>query len=192
MPRRAALLAAALVMTTVPAFAHPGHGSGAAPFLAGLVHPLSGLDHVVAMVAVGLWAAFLGWRASWMVSWAFIVGIVGGFALAATGIQLPFVEAGIAASVLVLGLLVVAAVRLPLGFSAFIAGVFAVFHGHAHGTEAPDAMLLFGAGFVVTSAMLQAAGIGIGRLLAGPRFALARALGAGAAGIGLALLGGPS
>jgi len=163
MPARIALVIGTLVMTALPAFAHPGHGMGAAPFLAGLVHPLGGLDHVVAMAAVGLWTAFLGGRVSWTVASGFTVGIVGGFALAAAGISLPFVEAGVAASILVLGLLVAAAVRLPPGPSMLLAGLFAVFHGHAHGAEAPDGTLLFGAGFLVSSAMLQAAGIGIGR-----------------------------
>lgn len=192
MPPRIALVAGALVMTTLPAFAHSGLGSSGAPILAGLIHPLTGLGHVVAMMAVGLWAAYLGGRATWMVLSAFIVGIVGGFALAAAGIDLPLVEAGIAASILVLGLLVAVAVRLPLGASTLLVCFFAVFHGHVHGTEAPNGMSLFGVGFVVSRTMLEAAGIRIGRVLSGPRFSLARASSAGAAGIGLALLGGLS
>lgn len=186
---RFALSAAVLGAMTLPALAHPGHGGDAGPLAAGLAHPFLGIDHVLAMVAVGLWAALLGGRAAWMVPAAFVLGMVGGFALAMVGIGLPLVEPGIAASVLVLGILIAAAMRLALAPSMLLAGLFAMLHGHAHGAEASGDPLAFGLGFVAATVLLHGAGIALGRVLVGQRPVLARGLGGVVAGTGLVLLG---
>ncbi len=186
MIRRIALAFAALAATTAPAFAHldpQAHGS----LLAGFTHPLAGLDHLLAMVAVGLWAAQAGGRARLLVPAAFVTTMAAGFALAVSGVGLPFVEPAILASVVALGLLVAMAVRLDLALSAAVVGVFALFHGHAHGAELGAAgAAAFGLGFAVATALLHAAGIGLG--LAVARLPLAtRLLGGLTAGTGLAL-----
>jgi urease accessory protein len=187
---RFALSAATLCTTTFPALAHPGHESDAGSLVAGLAHPLLGVDHVLAMVAVGLWAAFLGARAVWMVPAAFLLGMAGGFALAMAGIGLPMAEPGIAASVLVLGVLIAAAVRLPLTPSMLLVSLFAVLHGHSHGVELSGDALAFSLGFIAATILLHGAGIGLGRVLAGQCLIVARGLGGVVAGIGLLLLGG--
>jgi urease accessory protein len=188
------ILAAGSALVAAPAFAHLNpqeHGS----VLAGLSHPLFGPDHILAMLAVGLWAAMLGGRAIIAVPAAFVGTMAAGFALALTGGTLPFVEPVILASVVVLGLLVAAAVRLPAAAGAVLVGVFALFHGHAHGGELGLAAAFpYALGFVLSTALLHGAGIGLGLLL-GSRAALgeragsavARALGAGTALAGMAL-----
>jgi urease accessory protein len=188
---RLTLSVLALAGMALPALAHPGHAVGPDAFTAGFTHPFLGLDHVLAMVAVGMWAARLGGRAVWLAPTAFITCMVGGFALAMAGVGLPAVEPGIAASVVVLGILIAAAIRLPLAASVALVGVFAVFHGHAHGAELTGAAAAFGLGFVAATALLHGAGIALGRVLAGrQRLLLARGLGGVVAGIGLVLLGG--
>jgi urease accessory protein len=178
MLKRLAVTAAFLAATTAPAFAHldpAEHGS----FMAGLTHPLSGADHMLAMIAVGLWAAQIGGRARWAVPAAFVSLMALGFILALAGAPLPFVEPGILASVIGLGLLVALAVRVPTAISAVIVGIFALFHGHAHGGELGGATALsFGLGFIVATALLHAAGVGIGILLGGRNPVLTRVLGA--------------
>ena len=172
MIRRISLALAALAATTAPAFAHLNpeeHGS----FMAGLSHPLFGLDHILVMVAVGLWAAQIGGKALWGVPAAFVSTMAIGFGLAVAGIGLPFVEPAILASVVALGLLVAMAVKLDTVASAAIVAVFALFHGHAHGGELGTAGALeFGIGFVAATALLHVAGIGLGlgiaRLSGGP------------------------
>ncbi|WP_411032960.1 HupE/UreJ family protein [Shinella sp. BYT-45] len=189
MIRRITLAFAALAATTVPAFAHLApeeHGS----FMAGFSHPLFGLDHILVMVAVGLWAAQIGGKALWAVPAAFVATMAIGFGLAVSGVGLPFVEPAILASVVALGLLVAMAVRLDTAASAAIVAVFALFHGHAHGGELGAAgALQFGIGFVVATALLHAAGIGLGlgiaRLSGGTVFA--RIIGGLTALAGLAL-----
>lgn len=148
-----------LAVTAGPAQAHPGHG--ATSLMHGLAHPLSGLDHLLAMVAVGLWAAQLGGRARWLVPASFLGVMALGGALGMSGVVLPFAESGVAASVLILGVMIAAAVRMPLAASAGLVGVFALCHGFAHGAEMPVAAssLGYGAGFVVASALLHLAGI---------------------------------
>jgi urease accessory protein len=162
MIRILALATVAFAATTAPAFAHLNpaeHGS----FMAGFSHPLFGLDHILVMVAVGLWAAQIGGRALWCVPLAFVATMAVGFGLAVAGIDLPFVEPAILASVVALGLLVAMAVRLDTAMSMAIVAVFALFHGHAHGGELGAAGALpFGVGFVIATALLHAAGIGLG------------------------------
>src|SRR3546814_10905215 len=116
--------------------------------------------------------------------------MAGGFALAMAGIGLPLVEPGIAVSVLVIGVLVVAAVRLPLAPSMLLVGSFAVLHGHSHGPGISGDLLTFSLGFVAATTLLHGAGLGLGRLLSGHRLMLPRGLGGVGAGIGLGLLGG--
>ncbi|WP_026380476.1 HupE/UreJ family protein [Afifella pfennigii] len=194
MLRLTALSAAAFFAATAPAFAHlnPGeHGS----FAAGLSHPLFGLDHILAMVAVGLWAAMLGGRALFAVPAAFVGTMIAGFLLALFGLSLPFVEPVILASVVVLGLIVAMAVRLPAAAGAVLVGAFALFHGYAHGTELGAASALsYLLGFALATAGLHAAGIGIGLVLGGgrsrPGIALARGLGGATAAAGIALFAG--
>jgi urease accessory protein len=142
--------------------AHPGHNFSG--FDAGLAHPLHGIDHILAMVAVGLWAVQLGGRALWLVPAAFVSVMTLGGALGMAGISLPGVEVGIAASVLILGLLTMLAVRLPLGASMAIAGLFALCHGFAHGAEMPvsSAGLDYALGFILATAFLHAAGLAMG------------------------------
>ncbi len=156
---------AALFLTNV-AQAHIISAQGAG-FGAGYAHPFTGIDHMLAMVAVGLWAAQLGGRARWVVPLAFMGAMVVGSGLALAGIAMPMVETGIASSVLVLGLLIAFAARLPVAVSAILVGAFAVFHGHAHGNELPQAAseALYGLGFLLATGMLHVTGLGIGTLM---------------------------
>lgn len=164
--KRLSMSAGFLAAATVPAFAHldpAEHGS----FMAGISHPLTGTDHILAMVAVGLWAAQIGGRALIAVPAAFVGTMALGFLLALGGVELPFVEPAILASVIGLGLLVALAVRVPVAVSSAIVAVFALFHGHAHGGELGAAgALQFGLGFMIATAGLHAAGIGLGMGLA--------------------------
>lgn len=130
----------------------------------GLQHPLTGLDHLCAMIAVGIWAAQRGGRATWLVPLSFVTVMTIGAALGMAGVSLPFVEPGIAMSLVVLGLLVATAANLPLVASMAIVGVFAIFHGHAHGAEIPAMAsgIAYVAGFVLTTIILHAVGIGFG------------------------------
>jgi urease accessory protein len=180
----------ALALVALPALAHVQEGQ-AAGFLTGLAHPVSGLDHVLAMIAVGLWGAQLGAPALWLLPVTFpLVMAFGGF-LGLLGIPLPGVEAGIALSALALGLAVATSWRPPLVLAAVLVAVFAVFHGHAHGTELPEGQsgLTYSIGFVVATGLLHLAGIGIGviqRWPAGQR--VLRVLGAGVAAGGVYFL----
>jgi urease accessory protein len=161
------LLIPALFTLTFPTVAHAHVGAGAVHgFMHGLAHPLSGLDHICAMFAVGLWAAQMGGRATWRVPASFVSVMILGGLLGMAAVPVPFVEGGIAMSLLVLGVLIAAAVRLPLLLSAAIVGVFAVFHGYAHGAEMPqDASgLEYAAGFVLATALLHACGIAVALL----------------------------
>jgi len=187
-PRHA--LSVALLLATLPALAHVQEGQ-AAGFLTGLAHPVSGLDHVLAMVAVGLWGAQLGVPAIWLLPVTFpLVMAFGGF-LGLVGIPLPGVETGIALSALALGLAVATSWRPPLAISALMVAAFAVFHGHAHGTELPAGQsgLTYSIGFVMATGLLHLAGISIGLIHRWPvgRVAL-RVLGAGVAAGGLFFL----
>ena len=132
-------------------------------FASGFGHPLGGLDHVLAMVAVGLWATQLSGRALWLVPLTFVLTMAVGGSLGFLGIPLPMVETGIAGSVLILGALVALASRLPLVASMALVGLFAIFHGYAHGAEmaVESSALWFSLGFMLATAILHGAGIGI-------------------------------
>lgn len=176
------------VLLATPALAHvgPGMHHGLA---AGLAHPLSGADHVLAMVAVGLWAAMLGGRAIVGVPAAFVAAMLGGFGLALAGVWLPIVEPMIIASIVVLGLVVATALRPSPAIAAVIVAAFAVFHGHAHGTEFGSAgAAAFAMGFAGATVLLHAAGIGLG--LALKSGVATRVLGAGTALAGALLMVG--
>ncbi len=158
---RAASLTLLLGALPTLAYAHPGHADGLAH---GLAHPFGGLDHLVAMVAVGLWAAQLGGRAALLMPLSFVAALAVGGLLGVAGIALPYVETGILLSLLALGLLVAAAARLPLALGAGIVGVFALFHGYAHGAEmSPGASALaYALGFTMASAFLHLSGYTFG------------------------------
>ena len=161
-------LAAALVASiwsTGAAHAHTGV-EHALSLASGFAHPWTGLDHMLAMVAVGLWAGLVGGRALWAWPAAFVGVMLAGGALGATGVSVPLVESGILASVIVLGLLVLTAARLPVALGAALVGVFAILHGHAHGAELPSgaAAASYAAGFALATALLHALGIGIAHL----------------------------
>lgn len=188
---RAFLLGAAMLLAgTSTSFAHLNpaeHGS----FAAGLSHPMFGADHILVMLAVGIWAAQIGGRAIVGVPAAFVGCMALGFVLALSGVALPFVEPAILASVVAIGLLVAAAVRLPVAACAGVVGLFALFHGHAHGGELGAATALaYGAGFVLATAFLHAVGVGAGLLLQklfAERAALALAVTRGIGGVTAAL-----
>ena len=165
MLKRSLLVLAISAAATLPAFAHldPGeHGS----FAAGFSPPLFGLDHMLAMIAVGLWAAQQGGRAIWMVPAAFVGTMAVGFALAIAGVPLPFVEPVILASVIFIGIAIALALPIPTPAVAAMVGFFAFFHGHAHGGELGEAgAWQFAIGFMLATALLHAVGIGAGVLL---------------------------
>lgn len=157
------LLLLALLLSSTNLFAHPLLGTQSG-FSNGFFHPLSGLDHILAMLAVGIWAAQMGGKAKWIIPITF-VGImsVGGM-LGMNNISLPFAEIGILVSVVVLGVLILAGVRLPMLVSSILVGVFALCHGHTHGTELPAAAsgVMYAIGFALTTIVLHLSGIGFG------------------------------
>ena len=165
-----ALFAGMFLVLASQAQAHTGQGVGGG-FVSGFTHPIFGWDHVVAMVAVGMWGAFLGKPAIWILPIAFPTVMAFGGALGIAGIPVPAVETGIALSGIVLGLMVAFAVRAPLWVAAIIVGIFAIFHGHAHGAELPEAAnpFSYAMGFVIGTGLLHLAGIGIGFLTALPK-----------------------
>ena len=151
-----------LLLTTGSAFAHVGLGQ-VETFQTGFVHPLIGIDHVLAMVAVGLYAASLGGAALWLVPCAFVGMMIVGGVIGYSGIPLPLVEQAIGLSVVVMGLAVALGVRLPVVVAMGLVGLFALFHGHAHGSEAELASFLpYAAGFIVATVALHVAGISLG------------------------------
>ncbi len=187
MTRQRLLPALLATLLAAPAHAHLAPGEYGS-FAAGFTHPMFGLDHVLAMVAVGLWAALIGGRALWALPLGFVTGMVAGFALALAGIGLPLVEPMILASTVVFGLVVAFALRTRVAVSAALTGLFGLFHGHAHGAEIGEAgVLAFGAGFAVNTALLHLAGIGLG--LFAIRFGGRNQIFARAAGALTALLG---
>lgn len=162
------LLTLLLISFAAPAYAHTGDDPSG--FISGFFHPIFGWDHVAAMVAVGLWGAFLGRPAIYLLPIVFPMVMAAGGALGVLGVPVPAVEAGIAASAIVLGVSVMMAARPPLWVAALIVGLFAVFHGHAHGTELPEAAdpFAYAAGFVVATGLLHLCGIGFGALARWP------------------------
>ena len=158
------LLASVLItLCCSPAFAHPGHGLHNT-VMQGFLHPSTGIDHILAMISVGVLAFAIGGRGIWTIPLGFLAMMTAGAVVGATGIQVPEVEQGIAASVLVLGIVIALAVRLPLPFAIVLTGVFAVFHGLAHGMEGPAGHLplFYFSGFLLATALLHGAGIGLG------------------------------
>lgn len=194
--KKSSFLAAALMaMMASPAFAHLNpaeHGSLAA----GLTHPMSGADHILAMIAVGLWASLLGGRALMAVPMSFVGLMLVGFVVAMGNVSLPFVEPVILASVVILGLTVALSLRAPTALASAIVGFFAFFHGYAHGGEIGAATVsAYAAGFALATIILHAAGMALG--LSAQRFlhgatgsASLRLAGALAAGGGLYLMAG--
>jgi len=164
-PAMSVALGAMLLLWPLAAWAHVESGQ-VGGFLSGLAHPVSGWDHVIAMVAVGLWGAQLGMPALWVLPLAFPMMMAFGGMLGLMGLPLPGVEIGIAASAVVLGALVLSQARLPLAVAVVLVGLFAVFHGHAHGTELAPGQnaMLYSLGFVIATGLLHAAGIVIGSI----------------------------
>jgi len=161
---------AGAMIVPVPAFAHVGHHAGlgaTASFAAGVAHPLSGLDHIAVMVAVGLWAALKGGRALWLWPVSFVGVMLIGGTLGMSHVALPFVEPAILASVVALGLLVALAVDLPVAIGAAIIGAFALFHGHAHGSEVAENVggFEYMAGFAIATASLHLTGIAFAQMM---------------------------
>lgn len=159
-PVRSPLCAVALLLLPSIALAHPGHGSG---FLPGLLHSFHGLDHLLAAVAVGLWGARIGGRAAWTLPVAFVVAMIAGGILAHSGVDLPATEIMIALSVLVLGGAVATNASSALSAGVAVVAAFALFHGGAHGAEAPDqtGFASYAAGLALATAGLHASGIAI-------------------------------
>jgi urease accessory protein len=151
------------LLAATPALAHPGHGSTAS-FAAGVLHPLTGVDHILAMVAVGMLAFLLKGRALWQVPAAFVGMMAVGGAMGLAGLPLPMVEAGIGLSIIVIGGMVAFGRQTPATVAVATAGVFAIFHGHAHGAEMASGLsgLEYAAGFVLATAALHGAGIAAG------------------------------
>lgn len=193
MLKRLSLTVTAFGLTALPAFAHLNpeeHGS----FMAGVSHPFFGADHILAMIAVGIWASQISVsqndrKALWIVPSAFVGTMAIGFLMAVYGVELPFVEPAILASVIGLGLLVAMAAKLPTAAAAAIVGVFALFHGHAHGGELGSAgAFQFGIGLMIATAILHVSGIALGLGIARFGNIAARAAGALTALAGLSLV----
>jgi len=159
-------LAVFLMLLPTAALAHVGVGDTIG-FVQGFSHPISGVDHVLTMVAVGLFAAHLGGRALWLVPLTFVSVMASAGVPGMTGIELPFVEVGIGLSVVVLGLAIAFQLNPPTIAAMALVGFFAIFHGHAHGAEMPQSVsdLAYGVGFVCATVLLHAAGIGLGLLI---------------------------
>jgi len=184
------LWALALLLTPALAFAHPGHGDNG--LLTGISHPLSGLDHLLAMLAVGLWAAQQHGVARWALPCTFVGTMLIGGLLGFAGMNLPALESGIAASVFALGLAVALAVRPPLVLAVAATALFALFHGVAHGLELPamSSPWAYAAGFVAASAALHAVGYAVVRFLPHTASPLVRIAGAASAATGVWLMAG--
>ncbi|MEC5214700.1 urease accessory protein [Polaromonas sp. CG_9.5] len=169
-----------LLCFAAAANAHSGDGL-VGGFMSGFMHPLSGLDHLLAMVAVGIWGATLGKPLVWALPVAFPMLMVVGGVMGIAQVPLPYVEIGIATSVVVLGLSIAAAWRAPVAIAVGIVAVFGIFHGYAHGVELPETAspAAFAAGFVISTGLLHLAGIAIGLVKALPRGAQALRAGGG-------------
>ena len=183
-----------LIFAVIPAGAACAHTQGGlvGGFASGFAHPLLGLDHIAAMVAVGLWGAFLGAPAIWLLPIVFPLVMALGGVLGILGVPLPGVEIGIAVSAVVLGLMVALAVKPHLAIAAVIVGAFAIFHGYAHGVELPEGgdAVAYSLGFVIATGCLHLCGIAIGLLARWPAGRMAvRVAGSAIAVAGLVFLG---
>jgi urease accessory protein len=189
-PQATRLFAALLIaLMATPATAHTG--DAAAGFVGGFAHPFMGPDHVVAMLAVGLWGAFLGAPAIYILPIVFPLVMAAGGVAGILGMPLPGTEIGIASSAIVLGLMVALAARPPIWIAAILVGVFAIFHGHAHGAELPAgaAAVAYSAGFVIATGLLHLVGIAFGLLTRWPAGTWAvRTAGVAIAGVGVVFL----
>ncbi len=163
---RCLALAVPLLVAAGSAAAHTGHAT-VGGFGAGFVHPLSGADHVVAMLAVGLWAAQLGGRALWLLPASFLVLMLVGGGLGVAGVALPAVELGIVGSLILLGVIIALNAQIDVPFGMMIVGLMALFHGFAHAAGIPDGagLMLYGFGFALATAGLHAVGVGLGLML---------------------------
>jgi urease accessory protein len=180
-----------LVLAGIPASAHTGSMSGG--FIGGFAHPVFGPDHVVAMVAVGLWGAFLGAPAIWVLPIVFPLVMAAGGVIGILSVPLPGVETGIALSAIVLGMMVALAAKPPLPIAAVLVGVFAIFHGYAHGAELPPGTdaVAYSVGFVVATGLLHLTGIAFGQLARWPAGRMAVRVAGGAIALaGVAFLNG--
>jgi urease accessory protein len=165
--RLAALLTLSVTMLAyIPTAGAHNIGAEGAGFITGLAHPFMGLDHLLAMIAVGIWAAQTGGSAVWRLPLSFIVMMAFAALISASGFSLPALEPLIAGSVVLLGLMVVFSIRLQINLSMLLVGLFAVFHGYAHGLEMPQASsaILYGSGFVLATSLLHLIGIGLGKV----------------------------
>jgi urease accessory protein len=185
--RQTTLFAVFFMALPVAVQAHPGGHFG---FLAGLEHPLGGADHVLAMIAVGLWAAMIGGRAMWAMPLTFVTAMMVGGALGAQAVPFPAVEPMILASIVLLGVAAALALRLPLPLSMAGIAVFGLAHGHAHGAEGPvGTMLTFGAGFVLATVALHLVGLALGwALIRFDQRRVVQGLGLAVAAAGVALV----
>ena len=180
-----------LVFAPAAALAHPGH-DGATGFLHGFVHPVTGIDHILAMIAVGLLAAQYGGRALWLIPMSFLVAMAIAGVIGMAGIVVPVAEVGIGVSVVVLGLAIAFQLKPPTFVAMGVVGFFALFHGYTHGAELPDGItgLSFALGFLFATTLLHSTGVGLGLLMqrqaSGPR--LIRAGGGVMALVGIAVL----
>lgn len=188
MKLRFAAALAALLAATAPSLAHTGagHADGLA---AGLAHPVFGADHLLAMLSVGVWSALALPKRVWSAPLAFVSAMLVGAGLSFSGVGLPAVEGMIAASVVVLGLMIVLGAHLPFAAGLTLVGLFAAFHGHAHASEATGAVFAYIAGFAVSTAAIHVAGIGIGLGVARAKW-MQYALGIAVAGSGVAIFAG--
>ena len=179
------------IFAPAAALAHPGH-DGTGGLAHGFVHPLTGIDHVLAMIAVGVLAAQYGGRALWLVPMSFLVAMAAAGAIGMAGIPVQIVEAGIGLSVVVLGLMIAFQIKPPTLVARVVVGFFALFHGYAHGSEMPGGLagMSFAAGLLGATALLLGAGVGLGLLLQRRTLSrrLIRAGGGAMALIGIAVL----
>lgn len=186
--KKTALIGAALLTAiATPALAHTGGGAHVDGFLHGLAHPVGGLDHLIAMVAVGAWAAVAMPQRPWLGPLAFVVAMLAGAGIATLGIAVPMVELGIVGSVIALGLMIAFRLNPGLLAGAAIIAIFAIFHGNAHGLEAAGAMTTYMAGFTISTAVLHGIGVLCGWYVARGRVAVP-ALGSAVAAAGIVLL----
>ncbi|MFL1405850.1 HupE/UreJ family protein [Marinobacter sp. M1N3S26] len=180
------LTTAALLLTATAAVAHPGHDHGTSGFTSGLLHPLLGLDHLLAMAAIGFWSVRQGNVMKNATPLFVVGGMILGAGIAFAGIALPGVETGIVLSVIVAGILIAAMAKLPTAVGAALVMAFMVFHGYAHGTEMPSGAMLaaYLAGFSIATLGITFAGRGLGALLMKADNRVARGVGAGLAAVG--------